>query len=73
MALFFLQLKHYDILYYEARYLLGSFTGQAGPLWSNIEPERRDVLKAALYKFVGRIRESRFDLMAELETYRSIN
>jgi hypothetical protein len=73
MAPFFLQLKHFDVLYQEARYLLGSLAGQTGPLWSNIEPNRMDVHKTALYKLVGRIRESRFDLMAELEAYRYIN
>ncbi|KAJ5392145.1 hypothetical protein N7509_007635 [Penicillium cosmopolitanum] len=73
MAPFFLQLKHYDILYNEARYLLGTFTGQVGPLWSNIEPERHEIHKSALFGFVARVRKSRYDLIAELEEYRFIN
>ncbi|KAJ5975382.1 hypothetical protein N7481_009089 [Penicillium waksmanii] len=73
MAPFFLQLKHYDILYNEARYLLGTFTGQVGPLWSNIEPDRHEIHKVALYGFVARVRKSRIDLIAELEEYRFIN
>lgn len=73
MAPFFLQLKHYDIMYNETRYLLATFSGQVGPLWSNIERDRRDIHKVALREFVGRIRKSRLDLIMELAEYRFIN
>lgn len=73
MAPFFLQLKHYDLLLSESRYLLGTLAGQNLPLWSNITPQRKEYHKRKLHDLTGRIREGRLDLISELASYRAIN
>lgn len=73
MAPFFMQLLHYTWLLSECRYLLITLSGQLGPLWSNIGPDRLAHHKSAMFEMVRRVRADQLDLLRELQAYRSIN